>query len=334
MGLADVSDVDHWISVLLSCKQLTEADVKKLCEKAREILMEESNVQPVRCPVTVCGDIHGQFHDLMELFKIGGNTPDTNYLFMGDYVDRVLLIAFLSTQVLSFTLFKEIYAPAESNLNKRFTLFKSDEEIDSDNANLEKRFTLFKSDEEADNKNTNLEKRFTLFKSDEEIDSDKNTNLEKRFTLFKTDEEADDKSANLEKRFTLFAADENSDGKSTITRKDLRNLQKRFTLFRNSEKENNFLQVKKSSIDNNGLFTTKSLKKDSIIFLPIENFKPTALGLMVNHSYNPNSYLAKDDKLEGNYYLVALRDIESDEELVADYNFTPHFIAKPKSWYH
>lgn len=56
--------------------------------QAREILIEESNVQSVRCPVTVCGDIHGQFHDLMELFRIGGNSPDTNYLFMGDYVDR------------------------------------------------------------------------------------------------------------------------------------------------------------------------------------------------------------------------------------------------------
>lgn len=56
--------------------------------QAKEILSKESNVQEVKCPVTVCGDVHGQFHDLMELFRIGGRSPDTNYLFMGDYVDR------------------------------------------------------------------------------------------------------------------------------------------------------------------------------------------------------------------------------------------------------
>ncbi|TKY61853.1 Serine/threonine-protein phosphatase PP2A catalytic subunit [Spatholobus suberectus] len=81
-------DLDDQISQLMQCKPLSEQQVRVLCEKAKEILMDESNVQPVKSPVTICGDIHGQFHDLAELFRIGGKCPDTNYLFMGDYVDR------------------------------------------------------------------------------------------------------------------------------------------------------------------------------------------------------------------------------------------------------
>jgi serine/threonine-protein phosphatase 4 catalytic subunit len=62
--------------------------VKALCNRAKEILSLENNVQHVESPVTICGDIHGQVHDLMELFQVGGECPDTNYLFMGDFVDR------------------------------------------------------------------------------------------------------------------------------------------------------------------------------------------------------------------------------------------------------
>ena len=108
LSTSDIGNLDKSISDLYDCHPLPEADVKFICEKvfilffqfikAKQILMEESNVTPVRLPVTVCGDVHGQFHDLMELFKIGGKPPvsfltlfflkEINFLFMGDYVDR------------------------------------------------------------------------------------------------------------------------------------------------------------------------------------------------------------------------------------------------------
>eukprot|EP01129_Flabellula_baltica_P001657 TRINITY_DN115_c1_g1_i1.p1 TRINITY_DN115_c1_g1~~TRINITY_DN115_c1_g1_i1.p1 ORF type:complete len:317 (+),score=49.60 TRINITY_DN115_c1_g1_i1:32-952(+) len=83
-----ISDLDRQIEQLRNCEIISEAEVKDLCTKAREILVEEGNVQRVDAPVTLCGDVHGQFYDVKELFKIGGDCPDTNYLFMGDFVDR------------------------------------------------------------------------------------------------------------------------------------------------------------------------------------------------------------------------------------------------------
>jgi len=81
-------DIDKFIEQLYECKPLKEQELKFLIEKSKEILSQEKNIQEVPCPVTVCGDIHGQFYDLLELFRIGGKVPHTNYLFMGDYVYR------------------------------------------------------------------------------------------------------------------------------------------------------------------------------------------------------------------------------------------------------
>lgn len=81
-------DVDSWLATVKEGGILPERDLRLLCEKLKEILIEESNVQPVSAPVTICGDIHGQFHDLLELFNKGGQIPDTRYIFMGDFVDR------------------------------------------------------------------------------------------------------------------------------------------------------------------------------------------------------------------------------------------------------
>ncbi|KAF2432580.1 Metallo-dependent phosphatase [Tothia fuscella] len=83
-----MSDLDTAIAQLRACRPIPEVQVRELCYKATELLIEEGNVVGVDAPVTICGDIHGQFHDLMELFRVGGDVPETNYLFMGDFVDR------------------------------------------------------------------------------------------------------------------------------------------------------------------------------------------------------------------------------------------------------
>mmetsp|Transcript_12725 Transcript_12725/g.51121 ORF Transcript_12725/g.51121 Transcript_12725/m.51121 type:complete len:287 (+) Transcript_12725:345-1205(+) len=80
--------LDECITKLLGCQPLNETEVRLLCAQAKNALSRDANVRSVRPPVTIVGDIHGQFHDLLELFRIGGYAPSTNYLFMGDYVDR------------------------------------------------------------------------------------------------------------------------------------------------------------------------------------------------------------------------------------------------------
>ena len=86
--LLSMQDLDKILEKLFKREHLSEATIKNICEMAIEILSNEPNVKQVQAPVTVVGDVHGQFYDVLELFEIGGKPPFTNYLFMGDYVDR------------------------------------------------------------------------------------------------------------------------------------------------------------------------------------------------------------------------------------------------------
>lgn len=76
-------DLDECISRLYKKELLADSVIEAICAKAKELLMKESNVVHVQSPVTVVGDIHGQFFDMIEIFRIGGYCPDTNYLFLG-----------------------------------------------------------------------------------------------------------------------------------------------------------------------------------------------------------------------------------------------------------
>ncbi|KXS22406.1 Serine/threonine protein phosphatase [Gonapodya prolifera JEL478] len=96
MAEQQVVDIDSIIDRLLEVRgnrpgkqvQLAEHEIRYLCLKAREIFVNQPVLLDLEAPIKICGDIHGQYYDLLRLFEYGGFPPESNYLFLGDYVDR------------------------------------------------------------------------------------------------------------------------------------------------------------------------------------------------------------------------------------------------------
>lgn len=99
VSMSDIKDIDldDFIKRLLDAGYtgkvtksvcLKNAEIIAICQRARECFLSQPALLELDAPVKIVGDVHGQYTDLIRLFEMCGFPPSSNYLFLGDYVDR------------------------------------------------------------------------------------------------------------------------------------------------------------------------------------------------------------------------------------------------------
>eukprot|EP00919_Chromeraceae_sp_WS-2016_P062540 GHVR01148030.1.p1 GENE.GHVR01148030.1~~GHVR01148030.1.p1 ORF type:complete len:179 (+),score=46.73 GHVR01148030.1:98-634(+) len=81
----DVKVLQHHLS---RQGKLTHTQILTIVRRATDVVQAESNLVKIKDPVTIVGDIHGQYYDLVRLLELGGDPSTSQYAFLGDYVDR------------------------------------------------------------------------------------------------------------------------------------------------------------------------------------------------------------------------------------------------------
>ena len=88
-------DVDAVIKKILDLREkpygtyagITDDEIRQITAQVTEVFKKESSLLEMSAPITVCGDIRGQIHDLLRIFDKTGYPPETRYLFLGNYAD-------------------------------------------------------------------------------------------------------------------------------------------------------------------------------------------------------------------------------------------------------